>query len=191
MEYYLKSETSYLGKIQFNNNELLSNCIKEIEGELIENPPIIIFGKPAIQHRDVGFFSNSYVEYYFARQFVSSKPLTPSLNILLNFINETFKSDFNAILINKYKDGNDYIGKHSDSENGLATAGVVCVSYGASRKFRIRNKQTNKIVIDIQTSENEILIMGGNFQKEFTHEIPIEKKIKSSRISFTFRKHIK
>ena len=31
--------------------------------------------------------------------------------------------------------------------------------------------------------------MGGNFQKLYTHEIPIQKKIKEYRISFTFRKH--
>jgi len=31
--------------------------------------------------------------------------------------------------------------------------------------------------------------MGGNFQKEFTHEIPVEKKIKEVRYSLTFRKH--
>ena len=34
-----------------------------------------------------------------------------------------------------------------------------------------------------------MLQMGGDFQKEFTHEIPIEKKVKEPRISFTFRKH--
>ena len=33
--------------------------------------------------------------------------------------------------------------------------------------------------------------MAGDFQKEFTHEIPAEKKIKEGRISFTFRKHLK
>ena len=32
--------------------------------------------------------------------------------------------------------------------------------------------------------------MSGNFQKEFTHEIPVEKKIKEERISFTFRRHL-
>lgn len=32
--------------------------------------------------------------------------------------------------------------------------------------------------------------MGGNFQKEFTHEIPIEKKITDTRYSLTFRKHL-
>ena len=32
--------------------------------------------------------------------------------------------------------------------------------------------------------------MAGNFQKEFTHEIPIEKKVKEVRYSFTFRTHL-
>jgi alkylated DNA repair dioxygenase AlkB len=43
--------------------------------------------------------------------------------------------------------------------------------------------------LDVPTNSGEMLIMGGDFQKEFTHEIPIEKKIKHPRISFTFRKH--
>jgi len=32
--------------------------------------------------------------------------------------------------------------------------------------------------------------MSGNFQKEFTHEIPIEKRVKGERYSFTFRQHL-
>ena len=43
------------------------------------------------------------------------------------------------------------------------------------RKFRIRDK-TNKIVQDIITKNNYLIQMTGNFQKEFTHEIPIEKR---------------
>jgi len=34
-----------------------------------------------------------------------------------------------------------------------------------------------------------MLQMKGEFQKEFTYEIPVEKKVKTKRISFTFRKH--
>lgn len=34
------------------------------------------------------------------------------------------------------------------------------------------------------------MIMAGDFQKEFTHEIPMEKKKKNPRISFTFRRHL-
>jgi hypothetical protein len=44
-------------------------------------------------------------------------------------------------------------------------------------------------VKDIPTVPFQIIHMAGNFQKEFIHEIPIEKKVKGGRYSFTFRKH--
>jgi alkylated DNA repair dioxygenase AlkB len=150
----------------------------------------MIFGKPAVQNRNNGFFSNSSIGYYYSGKLTASKPLTSALNHLLDLINTQFNSDFNGILINEYPDGEHYIGKHSDDEKTLSDAGVVCISYGASRKFRIRDKLTGKIVMDIPTTSKEFLIMGGNFQKEFTHEIPVEKKIKDKRVSFTFRKHL-
>lgn len=191
MEFYIKTDTSYFGKVNADIDDLLLECIDEIKGNLDEKPPIIIFGKPATQHRNIGFFSNESIGYHYARQLAASKPLTPSLTQLLNLINIEFETDFNGILINEYPDGEHYIGKHSDDESALSNAGVVCISYGASRKFRIRDKLTNKIVIDIPTTSKEIWVMGGDFQKEFTHEIPIEKKIKEKRISFTFRKHLR
>lgn len=191
MEYYIKTEHSYLGKVDADIDDLLLECIGEIDGQLLVNPPITVFGKPATQHRNIGFFSNTSIGYYYSGQLAASKPLTTSLNELLNIINIEFNSDFNGILINEYPNGEHYIGKHSDDETALSNAGVVCISYGASRKFRIRDKLTNNIVMDVPTTSKEIWVMGGSFQKEFTHEVPIEKKIKDKRISFTFRKHLK
>ena len=65
----------------------------------------------------------------------------------------------------------------------------MAISSGSARKFRIRNKQTGKIVKDIIMDNLSVLQMGGDFQKEFTHEIPVEKKVKDGRVSFTFRYH--
>ena len=88
-------------------------------------------------------------------------------------------------------DGNDYISAHSDDETGLDSVGVVSISYGSERIFRIRKKDTKQKIYDTLTTHCSILHMGGNFQKEFTHEVPVEKKVKDKRISFTFRKHLK
>jgi alkylated DNA repair dioxygenase AlkB len=118
-----------------------------------------------------------------------AQPLTENLRLLLNYINNKFESDFNGILVNKYRDGNDYISEHSDNEKEISDKGVISVSYGAVRKFRIRNKITKKIIKNIPTENYQIIEMAGNFQKEFLHGIPIEKKVKDERISFTFRKH--
>lgn len=172
-------------------NELMSLCIEEIQDRLIINPKIKIFGKDAIQHRSVGFFSDTSSGYYFSGQLAASVPLTSNLDVLLEKINTLFNSDFTGILVNKYKDGLDYIGAHSDKTQHLDNShGVVAISYGAVRKFRIRNKITKENVVDVPMLPNNIIHMGGDFQKEFTHEIPIEKKIKEVRYSLTFRKHL-
>lgn len=111
------------------------------------------------------------------------------MSILLNSVNEKLSSDFNGILINKYIDGTQNIGTHSDDEENLGNIGVCAISYGATRNFRIRNKFTKKIVENVDTKDDEIILMEGDFQKEFTHEIPVQKKVKDMRYSFTFRKH--
>lgn len=68
--------------------------------------------------------------------------------------------------------------------------GVVAISIGAVRTFRIRNKIDKKIHTNIKTLPFDIIHMYGDFQNEFTHEIPVEKKVKDVRYSLTFRKHL-
>jgi alkylated DNA repair dioxygenase AlkB len=190
METIIQTEKSYLKYGLFDNSILLEDCVNEIKGKLIIRPPIILYGKTVNQNRNIGFFSNESIGYKYSNQIMGSQPLSNNLLKLLEFINTKFNSNFNGILVNQYMNGNNSIGAHSDDETKLDKSGVIAISYGANRKFRIRNKFTKKIEKDIIMEHNSILHMGGKFQKEFTHEIPIEKKVKEPRISFTFRKHL-
>tara|TARA_B110000495_G_C22863996_1_gene503803 strand:- start:4 stop:582 length:579 start_codon:yes stop_codon:yes gene_type:complete len=171
--------------------ELIDNCIEDVKYTLTEYPDFQIYGKKAIQHRCIAFYSNDSEGYTYSRKLEKSKKLTDNLNNLMILINNNFNADFNGILINLYKSGNDYISSHSDDEKEISSTGVLSISVGAVRKFRIRDKITRKIVKDIPTKSYSVINMTGDFQKEFLHEIPIEKKIKDVRISFTFRKHDK
>ncbi len=192
MKYYLRTDDSFFGALEANVDGLLESCIAEMEGLLQVNPPIVVYGKPAIQRRSVGFFSDSCRDgYHFAGQVAAAEPLTHSMHTLLELVNAAFHADFNGVLVNHYKDGNDYIGKHSDDVSALCPrSGIAMVSYGAPRMFRVRSKTTNDIVLDIPTTSTECWIMGGDFQREFTHEVPVQKKVKECRYSFTFRKHL-
>lgn len=171
------------------DKKLLADCIEYIDGLLDIKPPIKIFDKIVNQRRDVGFFSSTSIGYYFSGQLAKSKPMNPSLNILLQVINKMFGSEFNGILINRYNSGDEYIGPHSDDEKYLDKSGVVAISCGGERIFRIRNKYTKKLFQDISIKNMDVIHMGGNFQKEFTHEIPQTKKPVGLRYSFTFRHH--
>ena len=190
MKTIISTEKSFLNIYQYENKLLVKNCIEDIKNKLIERPEIEVYGKICYQNRSVGFFSNESIGYNYSNRMIKSQKLTSNLNELLNSINIIFNSDFNSILINYYKDGNDYIGNHSDNEKCLDKIGVVSLSYGSIRKFRIKDKITKKTVVDIPTENFSIIHMGGEFQKEFTHSIPVEKKIKDERWSFTFRKHL-
>jgi alkylated DNA repair dioxygenase AlkB len=190
----IKTDKSYLNFISYADNyiirEIIDKCINEVKDCLDIKPPIKFMGKIVYQQRDVGFFSNETEGYYYSGKLTSSKPLKPNLLELLLFVNTLFGSSFNGILVNRYNDGTNYISEHSDNENTLDDIGVVAISYGAIRKFRIRNKITKEKVIDIPTTSYSLIQMGGNFQNEFLHGIPIEKKIMDVRYSLTFRKHI-
>lgn len=172
-----------------DNSYIVDNSVCDIKSLLNDYPEIIVYGKKCLQRRSIGFFSDESLGYKYSGKIEKSQPLTQNLKLLLNYINKKFESDFNGILVNKYNNGNDYISDHSDNEKEISDKGVISVSYGAVRKFRIRNKITKKIVQDIPTENYQIIEMAGNFQKEFLHGIPIEKKVKDERISFTFRKH--
>ena len=48
-------------------------------------------------------------------------------------VNEVLGTNFNTILLNKYKDGNDCIGFHRDRETGWAAgSGFATLSFGSS-----------------------------------------------------------
>lgn len=115
--------------------------------------------------------------------------MTPSLRALLDDVNERFESNFNGILVNRYEGGSEYIGAHSDNEKELSNNGVVAISYGATRTFRIRDKKTNKRVIDLPMESGCMIHMSGDFQSEFKHEVPVQKRVQGTRYSFTFRRH--
>lgn len=170
---------------------LIQICVEVVDSELDINPEIMVYGKVCHQHRSIGFYSDTSKGYNYSSTITPSKKMHPCLRELLIYINDKFDYNYNGILINKYSGGEDYIGKHSDDERGLdSRVGVIALSYGAIRKFRIRNKLTNEIEIDVPTDPTKIIQMAGNFQEEFTHEIPVEKKVKGVRYSLTFRRHL-
>ena len=184
-------EQPFLKFDEFPNTELLERCVADVTNSLVEYPEIILYGKVCHQRRCVGFFSDDITGYHYSGQKSYSEPMTKSLNEMLSLVNNMYKAKYNGILVNKYKNGNDYISAHSDDEYLCDVSGVVAVSYGATRKFRIRNKHTKKKTSDFELISGSMLQMGGSFQQEFTHEIPVQKKVKNERISFTFRKHNK
>ena len=176
-----------------SHSDLIEKSVKHACPLLIIRPPIVFYGKTIGQPRDVAFFSDESEGYYYSRKMMHSIPLSEDMKQLISIVNQLFGGEYNGILINRYNDGNDYISAHSDDEKDIKNnCGVVSLSYGATRKFRIRSKNDKKIVADYDVKSGDIVEMqGADFQGKITHEIPVQKKIKNVRYSLTFRKHSK
>ena len=95
---------------------------------------------------------------------------------------------FNAVLLNWYQDGEDYMGWHADDETSLGPAPVVAMlSLGASRPFLFRLKANHQIKHAVELESGSWLLMSASTQVLWQHSLPVRKRIKEERISLTFR----
>jgi alkylated DNA repair dioxygenase AlkB len=87
-----------------------------------------------------------------------------------------------------YRNGQDSNGWHADDEKELGEfPKIASVSFGASRKFKMRRKDNHKEKFEIVLNHGSLLLMLGKTQAYWQHQIPKTRKIISERINLTFR----
>lgn len=102
---------------------------------------------------------------------------------------------YNFVLINRYDNGNNYIGFHSDDERNLdKTAGIVGVSFGTEREFQFAPKnfipKNLPAKISLILHHGSIVYMAEPTNSYWKHSVPKNTKLATSRvprISLTFR----
>lgn len=93
---------------------------------------------------------------------------------------------FNAALANYYRSGDDSMGWHSDNEPEMDRSLIASATFGGTRTFRFRNKNTGA-TISLELLDRSLLLMV-NMQDEWQHALPKSKKQKTPRINLTFRR---
>ena len=102
-------------------------------------------------------------------------------------VNKTLNTNFNSILLNKYKDGLDYISYHKDKTDGWKEGtGVATLSFGCERDFNIKCIETQKVT-KILHKDGSVLYMPYPMNDHYQHSVPKRVKCKDCRISLTFR----
>ena len=96
--------------------------------------------------------------------------------------------EFNSVLANRYRDGRDCMGWHSDNEASLGPEPVIAsVSLGASRRFVLKHRQAAP-KLELSLSHGSLLLMGGETQANYRHALPRTAKPVGERINLTFRR---
>lgn len=98
----------------------------------------------------------------------------------------------NFVIVNHYRDGNDYITQHNDKDGMQGYGSIVSYTFceeGGARRFVIKNKESNKTEFDQVLEDGSVLIMRPGMQSTHTHGVPKQKRVRSGRINVTFRHH--
>lgn len=140
---------------------------------------------------------------------VSTQDIPDSVLELFKFVEDKTNTTYDAVFLNFYRNGSDYIGWHADDETGSETSmikksSIASVSIGSTREFQLLHKKHKNCIgrskkdqndkkikgelYSFDLKEGDIIVMGGNMQNYWKHRVKQDKKCIESRINLTFRK---
>lgn len=188
-----QSIASYHPKCIVNSKDLMQELIDLPEWERLM---IKVCGRDAQQNRYSCFFASSpNLNYrYSGVNSLGSQPFPEAVNkirlmVQKEIYDKTRKSfEFNFCLLNKYQNGTDNIGWHSDDERSLdAHAPIASVSLGASRFFDVWESNDHKRKVRTELHSGDMVVMWPPMQKHYQHSVPTQKTITNIRVNLTFR----
>jgi alkylated DNA repair dioxygenase AlkB len=166
---------------------LFDALIKKVEW--VQNT-IRFYGKESPVPRLEAWYGDEGKSYVYSGIRMDSKPWIKELLAIKKAIEPIAGIQFNSVLINYYRDGQDRVAWHSDDEKELGHNPVIgSVSLGAERKFKLRHKgfDKNGRQAEIMLAHGSLLLMKGTTQHFWKHEVPRTARPIGARINLTFR----
>ncbi len=149
---------------------------------------ITVFGKTHPQPRLTSLFGNEGKPYSYSNIVMQPHHWNPLLMFIKNEIEEVCSENFTTVLLNLYRDGKDSNGWHADNEKELGRNPVIAsVSFGAERSFHLQHNTITDAKLKITLENGSLLLMKGETQHFWKHQIPKTAKSIAPRINLTFR----
>lgn len=166
-------------------NSILITLLNTLQWEQYS---IKIFGKTIPQPRLTALYALNSQSYSYSGLLLNPIEFTEQLKTLHQEIFKLTGYTFTHCLANLYRDGNDSMGWHADDEKELGNNPVIAsVSLGAVRNFQLRHKFKPGLKHALPLQHGSLLIMKGETQEFWKHQLPKTKKVISPRINLTFR----
>ena len=150
---------------------------------------IRMFGREVDSPRLSCWIGDPDVVYTYSGTRFSPHTWPDSLQPLRTRLQRQLGVDFNSVLANLYRDGRDRMGWHSDNERELGARPLIAsISLGATRRFALKGRDDPSIKLALDLPHGSLLVMAGNTQKHYRHELPATAKPIGARINLTFRR---
>lgn len=191
---HLEYCTSFLEKE--SADKLFQSLERDLEYFSRDLSRVKVFGKWHDIPRKQVAFGDEGLTYKYSGLSVSPLPWPEPLRQLRAELHQHLGQDYNFVLVNRYADGNDYMGEHRDDEKELdKEAGIASVSLGAERPFVFRHvdakfKRRSIPTIKMTLHHGSCLVMKYPTNEYWYHGLPKRKGF-STRINLTFRNVLK
>jgi alkylated DNA repair dioxygenase AlkB len=160
-----------------------------------ERHRIVLFGRAVDAPRLSCWIGDADAVYTYSRARYLPRPWPDALCALRERLRQESGTDFNGVLANLYRDGNDSMGWHADDEPELGVRPLIAsLSLGATRRFVLRRRDASAGNPDpahrlaIELGHGSLLWMGGDTQLHYRHALPKTSRAVGMRVNLTFRK---
>jgi alkylated DNA repair dioxygenase AlkB len=170
---------------QSESNRLYKSLLKNIAWQ---QDTIRFYGKEIPLPRLTAWYGETDKSYTYSG--IPMKPLawTDELLEIKYRIEEIACVEFSSVLLNLYRTGNDSVAWHADDEKELGHNPIIgSVSFGAARTFQFKHIENPNLKEKIELQNGSFLLMRGETQHNWLHQIPKTTKPLQPRINLTFR----
>lgn len=153
-----------------------------------ETHRIRMFGRTIDSPRLSCWIGDPGTGYTYSRTRFEPHPWPAALVPMRMRLRETLGASFNSVLANRYRDGRDRMGWHSDDEPELGPQPIIAsLSLGATRRFALKPRGEGER-LDLDLPHGSLLVMDGDTQTRYRHALPGTKRPVGERINLTFRR---
>jgi len=153
---------------------------------------MMMFGKVINFPRLTAWYGEEGMIYKYSGLVNEPIPFSDLLLEIKEAVESKVGEQFNAALLNLYRNGNDSMGWHSDDEKELGVNPTIAsVSFGEPRNFQFKHKKVANTLHNFLLTNNSLLVMKGATQYNWKHQIPKSRKPCGARINITFRRIVK
>lgn len=149
---------------------------------------IKIFGKTHLQPRLTALFATNSKPYAYSNIIMTPTLMSEPLMQIKTEVERYCSHTFTTVLLNLYRQGADSNGWHADNEKELGKNPVIAsLSFGATRSFHFKHRTLKTERYKLLLESGSLLIMKGEMQHFWLHQVPKTKKKVGERINLTFR----
>ena len=149
---------------------------------------ITLYGKEHALPRLTAWHGDPGKNYTYSGLRLRVAPWTPTLLAIREKITAASGAAFNSVLLNYYRHGADSVAWHSDDEPELGKTPIIgSVSFGAARVFQMKHKYQPHLRHSLHLLHGSLLIMQGETQTYWLHQLPKRRDLLHPRINLTFR----